>query len=69
MRNRQMRKPNDVQFDNWTPQHDSYLIENNDLTMDILKQTLPFSDEEIMARRKVLGLVTRIRQLKKLRHF
>ncbi len=46
-----------------------YLIENNDLTMDILKQTLPFSDEEIMARRKLLGLVTRIRQLKKLRYF
>ena len=69
MRSRQMRKPNHAQFANWTLQHDSYLIENNDLAMEVLKQTLPFSDEEIMARRKVLGLVTRIRQLKKLRHF
>lgn len=66
MRNSHPKKPSLYNFENWTKLHDIYLIENNHLDMDTLMQHLPFGHEEILARRKVLGLVTRIKQLKKM---
>lgn len=68
MRHQRVSKASIHNFENWTPQHDSYLIENNHLDMDVLTRNLPFNAEEIMGRRKVLGLVTRSKQMKKLRH-
>lgn len=49
----------------WTQQQDIYLIEHNDCSIEELQQHLPYSLEEIMARRNILGLTTRLRQLKK----
>ena len=50
----------------WTQQQDIYLIENNQLPLEQLQQHLSYSADEITARRKILGLTTRSRQLKKL---
>ncbi|MBO3661584.1 hypothetical protein [Acinetobacter variabilis] len=50
----------------WSKEHDIYLIEHNHLPMSQLREKLPFSEEEIMARRKVLGLMTRLKQMKRL---
>ncbi len=41
-----------------------FLIENNSLSIDELKQHLPFSEEEIRVRRSVLGLVRRDQQMR-----
>lgn len=50
----------------WTREQDIYLIENNHLPLEQLCTALHSNEEEIMARRKVLGLVTRNKQLRKL---
>lgn len=50
----------------WSREQDIYLIEHNHLPMNQLRDTLPFTEEEIMARRKVLGLMTRLKQMKRL---
>ena len=60
------KKPSLYSFENWTKLHDIYLIENNHLDIETLMLHLPFGQEEIMARRKALGLITRIKQLKKM---
>ncbi|MFE1969641.1 hypothetical protein ACFMJR_12145 [Acinetobacter baumannii] len=43
----------------WTTEQDCFLIENNSLSIDELKEHLPFSEDEIRVRRSVLGLVRR----------
>ncbi|MBO1282131.1 hypothetical protein [Acinetobacter nosocomialis] len=48
----------------WTTEQDCFLIENNSLSIDELKQHLPFSEEEIRVRRAVLGLVRRDQQMR-----
>ena len=50
----------------WSREQDIYLIEHNHLPMSQLREELPFSEEEIMARRKILGLMTRLKQMKRL---
>lgn len=50
----------------WTQEQDIYLIENNHLPLEQLCEQLKFSAEHIQARRKVLGLMTRSKQLRKL---
>lgn len=50
----------------WSREQDIYLIEHNHVPMSQLMEKLPFNEEEIMARRKVLGLMTRLKQIKKL---
>ena len=47
----------------WTREQDIILIENNNLPIEQLSEMLKCSQEDIMARRKVLGLVTRNKQL------
>mgnify|MGYP006998918936 FL=1 len=42
-----------------------YLIENNHLAIEQLIEKLSFDADEIMERRKILGLLTRTRQLRK----
>ncbi|ANF81773.1 hypothetical protein A3K93_05950 [Acinetobacter sp. NCu2D-2] len=66
MRSYHSKKPSLYTFENWTQAHDIYLIEHNHLELDVLAEHLPFGKDEIMARRKALGLVRRMRQLKKL---
>lgn len=51
----------------WSKEQDIFLIEHNQLPIEQLSQQLKFSEEEIIARRKVLGLITRTKQLRKLR--
>ena len=58
-----------VSTQHWTQQQDIFLIEHNEWPITELQQHLPYSEEEIMARRKILGLVTRIKQLKRLTDF
>nr|WP_252725630.1 hypothetical protein [Acinetobacter defluvii] len=50
----------------WTTDQDCYLIEHNHLSLQELCQYLPYSEEEIQMRRKVLGLTQRDRQMLKL---
>lgn len=50
----------------WTREQDIILIENNNLPIEQLIEMLKCSQEDIMARRKVLGLVTRNKQLRRL---
>ncbi|MEB3794516.1 MULTISPECIES: hypothetical protein [Acinetobacter] len=47
-----------------TTEQDCFLIENNSLSIDELKEHLPFSEEEIRVRRSVLGLVRRDQQMR-----
>ncbi|MFV5373701.1 hypothetical protein [Acinetobacter calcoaceticus] len=49
---------------NWTTEQDCFLIENNSLPIHELTEHLPFSEEEIRARRSVLGLMRRDKQMK-----
>ncbi|EXB81559.1 hypothetical protein ACT41M_07445 [Acinetobacter baumannii] len=48
----------------WTTEQDCFLIENNSLSIDELKEHLPFSEDEIRVRRLVLGLVRRDQQMR-----
>ncbi|MFW2760319.1 hypothetical protein ACN6Q3_12795, partial [Acinetobacter baumannii] len=48
----------------WTTEQDCFLIENNSLSIDELKEHLPFSEDEIRVRRSVLGLVRRDQQMR-----
>lgn len=50
----------------WSKEQDIYLIENNHLVIEALSEKLNFTHEEIMERRKILGLLTRSRQLNKI---
>ena len=57
-----------VQQAKWNREQDIYLIEHNHLPLAELMQQLCFNEEEIMARRKLLGLTTRLKQMRKLSH-
>lgn len=57
-----------VQQTKWTREQDIYLIEHNHLAINELMQKLGFNEEEIMARRKILGLTTRLKQMRKFSH-
>lgn len=52
----------------WTQAQDIYLIEHNYLPINELMQALGVSEEEINARRRILGLTTRLKQMRKLSH-
>lgn len=50
----------------WTTEQDGFLIEHADLAISELIQLLPYTEEEIKARKKVLGLLKRERQFRKI---
>ncbi|WP_088459039.1 acyl-CoA thioesterase [Acinetobacter soli] len=50
----------------WTTEQDGYLIEHADFAISELIQLLPYTEEEIKARKKVLGLLKRERQFRKI---
>ena len=50
---------------NWTTEQDSFLIENSSMLIDDLKEHLPFTEDEIINRKEVLGLTRRQKQLRK----
>lgn len=50
----------------WSTERDAVLIEHADLTMSELIQHLGFSEEDILQRKKVLGLNRRARQIQRL---
>ncbi|TCB50732.1 acyl-CoA thioesterase [Acinetobacter sp. ANC 4779] len=50
----------------WTREQDSYLIENHLLTFAELRIKLPFTDDQIIQRKKLLGLLRRERQLRRI---
>jgi len=51
---------------NWSTEQDCFLIENSALPIELLILNLPFSEEEIRARKAVLGLVRRQRQMNRM---
>lgn len=51
---------------NWTTEQDCFLIENSALPIEVLILNLPFSEEQIRARKTVLGLVRRQRQMNRM---
>lgn len=59
------RKKPEFPKTNWTTEQDCFLIENSDLSIIELLNYLPFSDEEILDRKEVLGLIRRARQMRK----
>ena len=50
----------------WSTEQDAVLIEHADLAMSELIQHLGFSEEDILQRKKVLGLNRRARQIQRL---
>lgn len=57
----------EIQLSNerWSKEQDIFLIEYNHLDLEQLSEALSFDADEIMQRRKILGLITRNKQLKK----
>ena len=50
----------------WSTEQDAVLIEHADLAMSELIQHLGFSEEDILQRKKVVGLNRRARQIQRL---
>ncbi|RZG76621.1 acyl-CoA thioesterase [Acinetobacter sp. WCHAc060025] len=59
------RKKSEIPLTNWTTDQDCYLIEHSSMSIDELINNLPYSKDEIIARKEVLGLIRRARQMKK----
>jgi len=59
------RKETEFQLSDWTTDQDCYLIEHSFLSIQELMKELPYSEDEIMARKEVLGLIRRARQMRK----
>lgn len=64
---RKSRKKLAQEISNWTTEQDIYLIENSSLELCELCMHLPFSAEEIVERKEVLGLVRRDWQMRRFR--
>ena len=64
MKKRHYLKPN-IAPSNWTTAQDCYLIEHQAQSHEQLKAVLPYTDDEIMQRKEVLGLIRRSKQLRK----
>jgi len=62
MHHRHKRK-NAALISEWSTDQDCYLIENSSLPIEILKDSLSFSEEEILERKMLLGLVRQQRQM------
>ena len=54
-----------VQKSTWTTEQDIYLIENSLQSIDELLKHRPYSEDEILDRKKTLGLIKREWQLRK----
>lgn len=62
-----LRKKHVLETDTtWTQEQDIYLIEHSHLSLEELCKLLPYSDHEILLRKKRLGLVRRTRQMNRL---
>ena len=59
------RKKSEHINSNWTIEQDSFLIENSSMSIEGLKNQLPFTEDEILNRKEVLGLTRRQKQLRK----
>ncbi|KYQ73218.1 acyl-CoA thioesterase [Acinetobacter pragensis] len=51
----------------WTTEQDIYLIENSTLDISQLCIQLAFTEEQIIERKEVLGLIRRERQMRRFR--
>ena len=66
-----MRRPSHRKNDHlkhlsvWSTEQDVYLIEHAEQSLSELAQALPYNEEQILARKKVLGLIQRAKQLKR----
>ena len=59
------RKKSEHINSNWTIEQDSFLIENSSMSIEDLINQLPFTEDEILNRKEVLGLTRRQKQLRK----
>ena len=58
------KKPEHI-TSNWTTEQDIFLIENSVMAIEELINHLPFTEDEIIKRKEVLGLTRRHRQMRK----
>ena len=65
MPNRLRRHKTKIQYTEWPTDQDCLLIENFEIPMYLLLKILPYSEQEILARKEMLGLLTRAKQLRK----
>ena len=56
------KKPEHI-TSNWSTEQDSFLIENSVMVIEELINHLPFTEDEIIKRKEVLGLTRRHRQM------
>ncbi|MGE8559709.1 MAG: hypothetical protein ACN6NJ_01985 [Acinetobacter sp.] len=63
--NRRSRKKLELPTIHWTTEQDCYLIENNSLSFKELTNILPFTEDQIIQRKEILGLLRRDRQLRR----
>lgn len=54
-----------VKSSSWTTDQDIYLIENSSQGIDELLKNLPYTEDQILNRKKVLGLIKREWQIRK----
>jgi 3'-phosphoadenosine 5'-phosphosulfate sulfotransferase (PAPS reductase)/FAD synthetase len=62
---KRQRKKHQFPISNWTTEQDCYLIENSNLPINELMRNLPYSDDEMIDRKEILGLIRRARQMRK----
>lgn len=66
-----MRRPSRQKYDHlqplsvWSTEQDVYLIEHAEHSLSELAQALPYSEAQILARKKLLGLMRRAKQLRR----
>ncbi|MCF0264293.1 acyl-CoA thioesterase [Acinetobacter guillouiae] len=58
------KKPEHI-TSNWSTEQDSFLIENSVMVIEELINHLPFTEDEIIKRKEVLGLTRRHIQMRK----
>ncbi|MDH0835778.1 acyl-CoA thioesterase [Acinetobacter johnsonii] len=59
------RKKSEYINSNWMIEQDSFLIENSSMPIEGLINQLPFTEDEIINRKELLGLNKRQKQLRK----
>ena len=53
-----------IRHETWTVEQDAYLIEHSTESLLQLAAVLPYNEEQILARKKQLGLLRRARQMR-----
>lgn len=63
--NRRHKQKKVAMLAEWSTDQDCFLIENSSLPIELLVDSLSFTEDEILERKALLGLVRRQRQMMK----